>query len=162
MKRVCFLLFTEYLMVVFYYFAAGTQIGRVPSVTPVMSVSVFNRPTPAAVSSSASCLTTVVMTGSAGASAYISQPSNASRVIKNCPVITYQQSTASSPSTQLPASSILADSKKMHLYQQKHQQHPQISRPTHSILVQSSQQAPKTPISNSASGNVFVVQRCSF
>ncbi|KAM7540085.1 hypothetical protein Aperf_G00000043979 [Anoplocephala perfoliata] len=137
----------------------GMQMGRIPSVTPVMSVSVLNRPTPAAVSSSAPCLTTVVMTGSAGTPAYISQPS---RVIKNYPsVITYQQNTASSPSTQLPASNILADNKKMHLYQQKQQQNPQLSHPTHPILVQSSQQAPKTPIPNSPSGNVFVVQRCS-
>lgn len=107
--------------------------------------------TPTAVTSTTPGLTTVVVTGTAGPTAYVSQSVNASRIVKNYPpVIGYQPSVPST--TQLSASSILADTKKHQQQQQQSQQQQ------HSVVVQ--QQQPQ--ITGSNAGNVIVVHRGLF
>lgn len=127
------------------YSFVGVQINKIQSINPAISISGLNRLTPTtAPSTTTTGLTTVVVTGSTGATAYVSQPVNTSRIFKNCPsVIGYQQNAQST--AQLSASSILADNKKQQL---QHQQH--------SFLVPQQQQAQGT---SSAAGNVIVVHR---
>ncbi|KAH9287182.1 BRCA2-interacting transcriptional repressor EMSY [Echinococcus granulosus] len=121
----------------------SVQINKIQSINPAISVSGHNRITSTAVTSTTPGLTTVVVTGTTGPTAYVSQSVNASRIVKNYPpVIGYQPSVPST--TQLSASSILADTKK---HQQLQQQH--------SIVVQ--QQQPQ--VAGSTAGNVIVVHR---
>lgn len=127
------------------------QINKVQSINPAISVSGHSRMTPTAVTSTTPGLTTVVVTGTAGPTAYVSQSVNASRIVKNYPpVIGYQPSVPST--TQLSASSILADTKKHQQQQQQSQQQQ------HSVVVQ--QQQPQ--ITGSNAGNVIVVHRGLF
>ncbi|KAL5963244.1 BRCA2-interacting transcriptional repressor EMSY, partial [Taenia solium] len=120
----------------------------VQSINPAISVSGHSRITPTAVTSTTPGLTTVVVTGTTGPTAYVSQSLNASRIVKNYPpVIGYQPSVP--PTTQLSASSILADTKKHQQQQQQSQQQQ------HSVVVQQQQ----SQIAGSTAGNVIVVHR---
>ncbi|VDK32158.1 unnamed protein product [Taenia asiatica] len=126
----------------------NVQINKVQSINPAISVSGHSRITPTAVTSTTPGLTTVVVTGTTGPTAYVSQSLNASRIVKNYPpVIGYQPSVP--PTTQLSASSILADTKKQQQQQQQSQQQQ------HSVVVQQQQ----SQIAGSTAGNVIVVHR---
>ncbi|VDM20382.1 unnamed protein product [Hydatigera taeniaeformis] len=120
----------------------NVQINKVQSINPAISVSGASRVTSTAVTSTTPGLTTVVVTGTTGPTAYVSQSVNASRIVKNYPpVIGYQSGVAST--TQLSASTILADTKK----HQQSQQHP--------VVIQQQQ----SQIAGSTAGNVIVVHR---
>uniref|UniRef100_A0A5K3FPJ6 ENT domain-containing protein n=1 Tax=Mesocestoides corti TaxID=53468 RepID=A0A5K3FPJ6_MESCO len=121
------------------------QVAKVQSTGPMVTVSALNRVAPTTIASTTPGLTTMVVTGTAGAAAYVSQPVTAARIMKSYPsVLSYHHATT--PTTHLSASSILADSKRQAQHQQTH--------PQHSIVVQ--QQIHST---GSTSGNVIVVHR---
>lgn len=119
------------------------------SSNPVIPIPIINRSSPSSTLTSTPSLTTFVMTGSSGPTAFISQPSNnASRVFKNYSTVIssnhHQQQNA-------PISASASENKKIH--------------PAHSIIVQSSQSSTSKPLQTtnySTPRNVYFVPQGSF
>nr|CDS28354.1 protein EMSY [Hymenolepis microstoma] len=122
----------------------GNQMNKVQgSSNPVLPIPTINRSSPSSTLTSTPSLTTFVMTGSSGPTAFISQSSNtASRVFKNySTVISSNQQQQNSL-----ISSSASENRKMH--------------PAHSIIVQSSQLSNPKPLQTTNSSiprNVYFV-----
>ncbi|KAM3184099.1 hypothetical protein ACTXT7_009026 [Hymenolepis weldensis] len=121
----------------------GNQMNRVQSSSnPVIPIPIINRSSPSSTLTSTPSLTTFVMTGSSGPTAFISQPSdNVSRVFKN-----YSTVISSNHHQQQNAPISASENKKVH--------------PAHSIIVQSSQSSTSKPLQTtnySTPRNVYFV-----